>query len=123
MQNIAILGATGSIGASTLDVIARHPSRFRVAALTANRKVDELAELCRRHRPAYACVADATRAPRLRERLAAAGIANVLVAADAGRDPPWYRVRLGPIASVADYDALLARLKALGIDSPKLVTN
>jgi len=48
IQNIAILGATGSIGASTLDVIARHPSRFRVAALTANRQVDELAARERR---------------------------------------------------------------------------
>jgi 1-deoxy-D-xylulose-5-phosphate reductoisomerase len=73
IQNIAILGATGSIGASTLDVIARHPSRFRVAALTANRQVDELAELCRRHRPDAVCVADASQAPRLRERLAGAG--------------------------------------------------
>ena len=62
-------------------------------------------------------------ARRLRERLAAAGIGNVLVEPDAGRDPPWYRVRIGPIASVADYDLLVARLKALGIDSPKLVTN
>jgi 1-deoxy-D-xylulose-5-phosphate reductoisomerase len=73
IQNIAVLGATGSIGASTLDVIARHPARFRVAALTANRQVDELAELCRRHRPDYVCVADASRAPRLRERLAGTG--------------------------------------------------
>jgi 1-deoxy-D-xylulose-5-phosphate reductoisomerase len=73
IQNIAILGATGSIGASTLDVIARHPSRFRVAALTANRHVDELVELCKRHRPDYACVADTSQAPRLRERLAGAG--------------------------------------------------
>src|SRR5260370_13484108 len=70
IRNIAILGATGSIGASTLDVIARHPSRFRVAALTANRQVDELAELCKLHRPDYACAADASLAPRLRERVA-----------------------------------------------------
>jgi len=69
MLNIAILGATGSIGASTLDVIARHPSRFRVAALTANRQADELAELCRLHRPDTVCLADASQVPRLRERL------------------------------------------------------
>jgi len=73
IQNIAILGATGSIGASTLDVIVRHPSRFRVVALTAHRQVDELADLCKRHRPDYACVADASLAPRLHERLAGAG--------------------------------------------------
>jgi 1-deoxy-D-xylulose-5-phosphate reductoisomerase len=84
MQNIAILGATGSIGASTLDVIARHPSRFRVAALTANRQVDELAELCRRHRPDTVCVADASQAPRLRERLAAAGSSCRVLAGEEG---------------------------------------
>jgi 1-deoxy-D-xylulose-5-phosphate reductoisomerase len=84
IQNIAILGATGSIGASTLDVIARHPSRFRVAALTANRQVDELAELCRRHRPDTVCVADAAQAPRLRERLAAAGASCRVLAGEEG---------------------------------------
>jgi 1-deoxy-D-xylulose-5-phosphate reductoisomerase len=49
--NLAILGATGSIGASTLDVVARHPGRYRVFALTANRSAEQLAGLCRRHRP------------------------------------------------------------------------
>ena len=73
MQNIAVLGATGSIGASTLDVIARHPTRFRVAALTANRQVDELAELCRRYRPDMVCLADSSQLPRLRERVAGLG--------------------------------------------------
>src|SRR6266540_3193648 len=84
IQNIAILGATGSIGASTLDVIARHPSRFRVVALTANRRVDELAELCKLHRPGYACVADASLAPRLREHLAGAGLGCKILAGEAG---------------------------------------
>jgi len=84
IQNIAVLGATGSIGASTLDVIARHPERFRVTALTANRKVDELADLCRRHRPRYVCVADTSRVARLRERLASAGVACTILAGDEG---------------------------------------
>jgi len=53
-MNLAILGATGSIGASTLDVVGRHPGRYRVFALTANGSVEQLAELCRRHRPRYA---------------------------------------------------------------------
>jgi 1-deoxy-D-xylulose-5-phosphate reductoisomerase len=82
IQNIAVLGATGSIGASTLDVIARHPTRFRAAALTANRQVDELAELARRHRPDYVCVADASQAPRLRDRLA--GTACKVLAGEEG---------------------------------------
>jgi len=101
IQNIAILGATGSIGASTLDVIARHPSRFRVAALTANRQVDELAELCRRHRPDAVCVADASQAPRLRERLAAAGAACRVLAGDEG---------LVEIASLPGVDCVMAAI-------------
>jgi 1-deoxy-D-xylulose-5-phosphate reductoisomerase len=53
-MNLVILGATGSIGASTLDVVARHPDRYHVFALTANGSAEQLAELCRRHRPRYA---------------------------------------------------------------------
>ena len=65
-------------------MIARHPGRFRVAALTANRQVDELAELCKRHRPDYACMADASRAPLLRERLAGAGVPCTVLAGTSG---------------------------------------
>ncbi len=53
-MNLAIFGATGSVGASTLDVVARHPGRYRVFALTANGSADALLELCGRHRPRYA---------------------------------------------------------------------
>jgi 1-deoxy-D-xylulose-5-phosphate reductoisomerase len=101
IQNIAILGATGSIGASTLDVIARHPSRFKVAALTANRQVEELAELCRRHRPHTVCIADAAQAPRLRERLAAAGAGCRVLAGDEG---------LVEIASLPGVDCVMAAI-------------
>jgi 1-deoxy-D-xylulose-5-phosphate reductoisomerase len=52
--NLALLGATGSIGSSTLDVVARHPGRYRLFALTANGSADALLALCRKHRPAYA---------------------------------------------------------------------
>lgn len=61
-MNVAVLGATGSIGASTLDVIARHPGRYRVFALTANASADALLELCRTHRPRYAVLSDASSA-------------------------------------------------------------
>ncbi|MGB5260282.1 MAG: 1-deoxy-D-xylulose-5-phosphate reductoisomerase [Gammaproteobacteria bacterium] len=67
---ITILGSTGSIGISTLDVIARHPDRFRVVALTANAHVDKLAEQCVYFRPRYAVMADIDAAERLRRRLA-----------------------------------------------------
>jgi 1-deoxy-D-xylulose-5-phosphate reductoisomerase len=66
---ITILGATGSIGASTLDVIARHPQRYRVVALTANRDVDTLARQCAEFRPRYAVMADTDAAEQLRRRL------------------------------------------------------
>jgi 1-deoxy-D-xylulose-5-phosphate reductoisomerase len=64
-------GATGSIGASTLDVLARHPERYEVFALTAHSRVAELAEACRVHRPALAVVGDADAAAALREALGA----------------------------------------------------
>jgi 1-deoxy-D-xylulose-5-phosphate reductoisomerase len=70
---LTILGATGSIGVSTLDVIARHPERFRVVALTAHRQVDRLFEQCRQFSPAFAVVADDASAQDLRQRLAACG--------------------------------------------------
>ncbi|MBO9662931.1 1-deoxy-D-xylulose-5-phosphate reductoisomerase [Dokdonella sp.] len=73
MKRVAILGATGSIGASTLDVVARHPDRFRATALAAHRNVDALAELCARFRPELAVIADPACEDALHERLAANG--------------------------------------------------
>ena len=69
VQTLTILGATGSIGRSTLDVVARHPERYRIYALTAFTRVNELGELCRQHNPVYAVVADEARATVLRELL------------------------------------------------------
>ena len=64
-RNIAILGATGSIGASTLDVITRHPGLYRVVALTAGRRWEPLLELVRRFRPDHAALLDADAAREL----------------------------------------------------------
>ena len=58
-MSLAVLGATGSIGASTLDVVARHPGRFDLFALTANGSAERLLELCRLHRPRYAVLSGA----------------------------------------------------------------
>jgi 1-deoxy-D-xylulose-5-phosphate reductoisomerase len=79
-QNLAILGATGSIGLNTLDVAARHPQRFRIFALSANERIDALAGLCLQHKPRYAVVARAAQADALRARLAA-GTTEILVGA------------------------------------------
>ncbi len=78
LQNLAVLGATGSIGRSTLDVAARHPQRFRIFALSANERIDELGELCLRHQPRYAVVAQAVQADVLRQRLQP-GVTEILI--------------------------------------------
>lgn len=69
MIGVTVLGATGSIGMSTLDVLKRHAERYRVVGLSANTEVERLAEQCRLHHPDYAVMADARAAERLRERL------------------------------------------------------
>ena len=69
-SGITVLGSTGSIGVNTLDVIARHPERFSVTALTANTRVDALAEQCIRFQPRYAVMTDDDAAARLRDKLA-----------------------------------------------------
>ena len=71
MKGVAILGSTGSVGEHTLDVIARHPDRFRVVALGANRNVEKLAEQCLRFNVPYAALADTTAAARLESALRA----------------------------------------------------
>lgn len=75
-QSVTVLGATGSIGTSTLDVIARHPERYRVHALTAHRSRETLLGQCRQHRPAVVVLGDERDAVWLRERLSQAGLAT-----------------------------------------------
>jgi 1-deoxy-D-xylulose-5-phosphate reductoisomerase len=101
VQNVAVLGATGSIGRSTLDVIARHPDRFRVFALTAHTQAAELLELAVRHRPRFAVLADDAQARDLRARLAATGReVEVLAGPDA----------LVAVASHPEVDAVMAAI-------------
>ncbi|MEP6417468.1 MAG: 1-deoxy-D-xylulose-5-phosphate reductoisomerase, partial [Marinobacter sp.] len=68
-RRVSILGATGSIGLSTLDVIRRHPERFSVSALTASTSVDSMVELCHEFRPRYAVMADENAAAALSRAL------------------------------------------------------
>jgi 1-deoxy-D-xylulose-5-phosphate reductoisomerase len=95
MRSICLLGATGSIGQSALDIVERHPDRFRVSALSAHSQVDKLIELCMKHRPQYACIAQETLLPELTAGLRTAGLSTEAVAgfpaldqlaADAGSD-------------------------------------
>jgi 1-deoxy-D-xylulose-5-phosphate reductoisomerase len=77
---VTILGSTGSIGVNTLDVIARHSNKFRVAALTAHTRVDVLQEQCLRFAPDFAVVADETQARGLAEQLRRQGSATEVLA-------------------------------------------
>ena len=72
-QSLTILGSTGSIGTSTLDVVARHPERFRIFALSGHSQTAKLAEQCLAFRPQYAVTANEAQAAELRAQLAAAG--------------------------------------------------
>ena len=74
LKTIALLGATGSIGGSALDVVARHPDRFRIGALSAHSSVDELLALCERFRPDSAVVSDVAGHAALRDGLRARGL-------------------------------------------------
>ena len=75
-QVLTILGSTGSIGESTLDVVSRHPEKFRVFALAGHKQVEKLAVQCRTFRPEYAVVADAEHAARLEALLKRDGAAT-----------------------------------------------
>ena len=73
-QVLTILGSTGSIGESTLDVVSRHPEKFRVFALAGHRQVDKLAAQCKQFRPEYAVVGDAGHVAELEKKLKQEGI-------------------------------------------------
>ncbi len=79
-QRLLLLGATGSIGISTLDVVARHPDRFEVFALTAQRRTSELEAQCLRWKPRYAALEDVAAANDLRQRLRAQGVGTEVLA-------------------------------------------
>ena len=101
MKGICVLGATGSIGISTLDVVGRHPELYRVVALTANQDAERLAEQCRRHRPALAVLADVGAAERLRGLLADMdGAPEVLAGSEA----------LAQVAALPEVDIVMAAI-------------
>ncbi len=86
MRRIAIFGATGSIGASALDVISRHPDQYRATVLAAGNRVDALIELCRSHRPDHAVIADESAYEVLRDGLRDAGLSTQAHAGSAAMD-------------------------------------
>lgn len=100
-QNVTILGATGTIGLHTLDVIARHPERFRVYALTAHSSVDALFEQCKKFEPAYAVMLDADAAEALRLKLQRAACATEVL---------FGMAALEKVASHPEVDAVMAAI-------------
>ena len=75
-KTVAVLGATGSVGVNTLDVVARHPERFEIFALTAMRRADVLEQQCLRWKPRYAVLGDTAAANALQQRLRSQGVAT-----------------------------------------------
>lgn len=98
---ITVLGATGSIGVSTLDVVARHPDLFGVFALTAHRQVDKLFEQCLAHRPAYAVLERSEDALSLQSRLDSAGCCTEVLIGSAA---------LAEVASAPEVDMVMAAI-------------
>ena len=100
-QRLTILGATGSIGLSTLDVVARHPERFEVVALTAHTRVRELSQLCLRHRPRYAALTSKADAKSLASELHSAGLTTEVLAGPQA---------FAQLASLSEVDAVMAAI-------------
>jgi 1-deoxy-D-xylulose-5-phosphate reductoisomerase len=100
-RNLVILGATGSVGGSTLDVVARHPGRFRVLGLAANTQVDTLWGHCQRFHPAYAVMRDEAAAAALSTRVAATGLPTRVLSGIEG---------LERIATLPEADTVMAAI-------------
>ncbi|HNN08285.1 MAG TPA: 1-deoxy-D-xylulose-5-phosphate reductoisomerase, partial [Azospira sp.] len=101
LVNLTILGSTGSIGLSTLDVVRRHRDRYRVRALCAHRQADVLFEQCLEFSPDYAVLGDPQAAAELQRRLVSAALATeVLSGVDA----------LERMAALPEVDAVMAAI-------------
>ncbi len=113
---IALLGSTGSIGGYTLDVVARHPERFRVTAVTARTQVERLLEQCRRFRPRLAVLSDSAAAERLRRRVREEGLDVEVLAGEEGLEAaathPEARFVVAAIVGAAGLLPALAAVRA-----------
>lgn len=101
IRHLTILGSTGSIGVSTLDVVARHPDRFKIVALTANNSVEKMLEQCRRFQPRYAVMLNATSGEKLQTEIRAAGLATEVL---------WGVESLEKVAALSEVDAVMAAI-------------
>lgn len=102
MKGICILGATGSIGVSTLDVAARHSNQYKVIALTANTNIDALYEQCVKHKPEYAVVVDETKAKAFAEKINSSSVSGIKVLSGAKA--------LEQVATLDNVDSVMAAI-------------
>lgn len=100
-RQLTVLGSTGSIGVSTLDVVRRHPDRYRIVALCAHRQIERLFDQCIEFRPRYAVVRDAALAESLRARLQAAGC---------GTEIAWGEAALVRMSELPEVDTVMAAI-------------
>jgi 1-deoxy-D-xylulose-5-phosphate reductoisomerase len=125
IKGICVLGSTGSIGVSTLDVVARHPDRYQVIALTANNNIDRLFEQCQQFLPAFAVVIDKDHAESLRRRLVEAGnkTTEVLSGAKALEDVSVLPAVDSVMAAIVGAAGLLPTLAAARAGKTVLLAN
>jgi len=102
MKGLCILGATGSIGVSTLDVAARHPHLYKVIALTANSNIHVLFEQCLAHRPQYAVVVNEEKAKEFQQKISASAVADIKVLSGTKA--------LEEVATLAEVDSVMAAI-------------
>ena len=116
VRNVVILGSTGSIGVNTLDVIARHPARFKVLALTAHRQIDRLYSQIIEFKPRYAVVVDAQAAKQLETRLREAGVRTTVLSGERSLEEvaahPDVHIVMAAIVGIAGLRASLAAVVA-----------
>ena len=101
IRHLTILGSTGSIGVSTLDVVTRHPDRFQIIALTANHSIEKMLEQCHLFRPRYAVMLDKTSGEKLQIAIREAGIATEVM---------WGVESLEKVASLPEVDTVMAAI-------------
>jgi len=101
VRHLTILGSTGSIGISTLDVVARHPDRFQVVALTANSSTEKMLEQCRRFQPRYAVMLNAASGEKLQTEMRTAGLATEVL---------WGVESLEKVAALPEVDVVMAAI-------------
>jgi len=120
---VSVLGATGSIGVSTLDVLGRHPDKYRVVALTANRDVAKLAEQCRRFRPEIAAMADPDSAVALARELVDLPGTQVLAGAEGLAEAACHPQAEQVMAAIVGAAGLLPTLAAVRAGKRILLAN